>query len=647
MGLNIEKLSKNPKVKKVTANSIRLTTEFRIEMFKLFKAGKTEEIKDVLIANGLGDEYVYNGYFSVFINGLEANGYPVYQNDEIAMMTDYIEENPLLLSGKFKRRQKGSKGISIDPEFENRLFSMYPDISIEEGFRLEGIDPADVGTARLYRINTSFSAKAARIKKSQTVVQNAAVDGGYGSNEPFSRLERHPYIKDFKDGTIVLSEAFYNETYLLSSVAMDEILGVYGLEPSHFSNRDLILIRSQQTHWSPVEVSEVFWNGQVTAIQERREKVMSKAVADWFSWMGKVIPAMEIGEKRRLCRWICELPPDPWGYYTVKRVLKKLGISKSVYYELLNNESYGMSYRKREERDEEDIRTVRQVLEYKGFSKGIRQVYMLMPHVAGKQFSIHRIRRLMKKYGIETAIRRPSKNRKAMKELIERNRKSNLLLRRFRLHRPNEVRLTDVTYLDYGSGKRAYGSASIDPATGRLICFVISKNNDLQLALDTLEEMDKYPAKRGAIFHSDQGILYLTDDFQTAVLERDLDQSMSRRGNCWDNAPQEAFFGHFKDESGYEKCQTLKELRDTVKRYAVYYNEERKIWERGRMTPVEYEAWLNGMSEKEFAAYISEEEEKYNKAKEESARKAIKRAREYREDTLAVLEEKKDEAGKA
>jgi transposase InsO family protein len=219
-------------------------------------------------------------------------------------------------------------------------------------------------------------------------------------------------------------------------------------------------------------------------------------------------------------------------------------------------------------------------------------------------------------------------------------------LRRFRLHRPNEVRLTDVTYLDYGDEKRAYGSASIDPATGRLICFVISKNNDLQLALDTLDEMDKYPAKRGAIFHSDQGILYMTDDFQAAVVERELDQSMSRRGNCWDNAPQEAFFGHFKDESGYEKCRTLKELRDTVKRYAVYYNEERKIWERGRMTPVEYEAWLNAMSESEFQTYLEAEEEKYKKAKEESAKKAIKRAREYHEDTLAALEER-NETGKA
>ena len=87
-------------------------------------------------------------------------------------------------------------------------------------------------------------------------------------------------------------------------------------------------------------------------------------------------------------------------------------------------------------------------------------------------------------------------------------------------------------------------------------------------------------------------------------------------------------------------------MRDTVKRYAVYYNEERKIWERGRMTPVEYEAWLNAMSESEFQTYLEAEEEKYKKAKEESAKKAIKRAREYREDTLAALEER-NETGKA
>jgi len=126
---------------------------------------------------------------------------------------------------------------------------------------------------------------------------------------------------------------------------------------------------------------------------------------------------------------------------------------------------------------------------------------MMMPEIIGAQFSIHRIR---------TTIRRPSKNRKAMKELIERNRKSNLLMRRFKQHRPGEVRLTDVTYLDYGDDKRAYGSAIVDPVTGRLICFVISENNDLQLALDTLKAIHEYPAVNGAILHSDYAEFSIT-----------------------------------------------------------------------------------------------------------------------------------------
>ncbi|MDO5151035.1 MAG: IS3 family transposase, partial [Oscillospiraceae bacterium] len=284
---------------------------------------------------------------------------------------------------------------------------------------------------------------------------------------------------------------------------------------------------------------------------------------------------------------------------------------------------------------------IRQVLNYKGFEKGIRQVYMLMPKVTGEQFSIYRIRRLMNKYGIRTTIRRPSKNRKAMKELIARNKKANLLMRKFKLHRPNEVRLTDVTYLDYGDGLRAYGSASVDPVTGRLICFIISENNDLQLALDTLEAMDSYPAKSGAILHSDQGILYMTDDFQEAVVERELTQSMSRRGNCWDNAVQESFFGHFKDECHYENCKTFEELQKCIAEYSDYYNNERGMWDKGKMTPTEYEKYLTEMDDEAFLKYLASEEKKYLDMKEKAANKAVQNAKEYKAFIEEAMEELK------
>ena len=644
---DVNELSRNPKVYKVDERRITLTTDFRIELFKLWKNGDPERIQQMLDENDLGIEKTGNDFLETILSSFKSGGYPVYKNAELELKTGFQEDNPLILSGKYKRDGRKRQGLSIDPAFEQWLFARYPELSVEEGIKAAGLDPEDVGYNRIQRLKKTFEERTQRLyKDSIAVYSDDGADDEAANAGRSNTMDHNPYISDIRDGVIELNEAFYNESYLLTSLGVDTLFEAYELEKEWFTGRNRIIIQSRLARWEPVELADAPWPKQVLRIQLNRYYLLSRSVADGFETLKKTLPLLPVKKRRDLAEWIHELPPDPEGFYTTKRILEKIGMSKSVYYELLNNEDYGMSAQKKELRDAEDIETIRRVLEYKGFAKGIRQVYMQMPYVTGKQFSIHRIRRLMKKYGIRTAIRRPSRNRKAMKELIERNRKSNLLLRRFRLHRPNEVRLTDVTYLDYGNGKRAYGSASIDPATGRLICFVISRNNDLQLALDTLDEMDKYPAKRGAIFHSDQGILYMTDDFQAAVVERELDQSMSRRGNCWDNAPQEAFFGHFKDESGYEKCQTIKELRDTVKRYAVYYNEERKIWERGRMTPIEYEGWLNAMSEEEFQTYLASEEEKYKRTKEESAKKAVKRAREYREDTLAALEER-NETGKA
>ena len=644
--LDVNELSRNPRVYKVNERKIVLKTDFRIELYKLWRNGDPEGIQQLLNENGLGVDKTGNDFLETLITSFKSGGYPVYKNGELEQITGFQEDNPLILSGKFRREGGKRHGLVIDPGFEQWLFERFPDLSVEDGIKAAGLDPVDIGYNRIRKLSIMFEEKVQRLCKNTG--EGIFDNGDINTEDSNGRQEKgkNPYISDISNDQILLSDAFYNEAYLLTSIEMDKLFTAYELDPGWFTGRNRIVIQSRLARWEAIETTEVPWSEQILRIQRNRYYLLCLAVAKGFESIREVMPLLPIEKRRLLACWINELPTDPCGFYTVKRILEKIGMSKSVYYELLNNENYGMSVRRKETQDAADVEIVRQVIEYKGFAKGIRQIYMLMPHVTGKQFSIHRIRRLMKKYGIETNIRRPSKNRKAMKELIERNRKSNLLLRKFRLYKPNEARLTDVTYLDYGNGKRAYGSASIDPATGRLICFVISRNNDLQLALDTLEEMDKYPAKRGAIFHSDQGILYLTDDFQAAVLERELDQSMSRRGNCWDNAPQEAFFGHFKDESGYEKCQTLKELRDTVKQYAVYYNEERKIWERGRMTPVEYEAWLDAMSESEFQAYLEAEEEKYKKTKEESAKKAIKRAREYRGDTLAALEER-NETGEA
>ena len=108
-------------------------------------------------------------------------------------------------------------------------------------------------------------------------------------------------------------------------------------------------------------------------------------------------------------------------------------------------------------------------------------------------------------------------------------------------------------------------------------------------------------------------------------------EKRTRRAGCRTDSNrygiQESFFGHFKDECPYSECKDIEELRELVARYAEYYNYERRMWDKGRMTPVEYEQYLLAMNEAEFSLYIAKEEEKYQQMKEKAAQRAIERAK--------------------
>ena len=93
-----------------------------------------------------------------------------------------------------------------------------------------------------------------------------------------------------------------------------------------------------------------------------------------------------------------------------------------------------------------------------------------------------------------------------------------------------------------------------------------------------------------AILHSDQGVHYTSPKFQKQVQQLGLKQSMSRRGNCWDNAPQESFFGHMKDEIGGKiaACDSFAEAKAVIDDYMDYYNNDRGQWELLKLTPNEY-----------------------------------------------------------
>jgi putative transposase len=95
-----------------------------------------------------------------------------------------------------------------------------------------------------------------------------------------------------------------------------------------------------------------------------------------------------------------------------------------------------------------------------------------------------------------------------------------------------------------------------------------------------------------AIIHSDQGFHYTHPEFQKRVRKMKLKQSMSRRGNCLDNAPMESFFGHMKDELDYKEAKNFGELKQMIDQYMIYYNESRRQWNLKKMTPIEYRSHL-------------------------------------------------------
>lgn len=241
----------------------------------------------------------------------------------------------------------------------------------------------------------------------------------------------------------------------------------------------------------------------------------------------------------------------------------------------------------------------------------------------------------MKKFGCTCTIRKERTELKVSKEKLKANKKSNLLKRRFSLARPNEVLLTDVSYLKYEFNKTEYLSCIKDAVTGRIVNHITSSSNDLKMAMDTIKNLK--PTKK-CLFHSDQGTLYFNDAFQKKLERLGYEQSMSRRGNCWDNSSQESYFGHMKDECDFSKCSTPEDVKQEVDNYVDYYNNDRPQWTRNKMTPVSYEKYLNSLSDAEYAKYMENEQIKYDKMMEKAGQKALKRAVEYGAITQEMLD---------
>lgn len=156
---------------------------------------------------------------------------------------------------------------------------------------------------------------------------------------------------------------------------------------------------------------------------------------------------------------------------------------------------------------------------------------------------------------------------------------------------PDRVWASDITYVPTRQGW-LYLAVILDLASRRVVGWAIRRTLDRELAVAALHMalLHRQPP-RGLLHHSDRGAQYASAEYRAALTTHGLEASMSRRGNCWDNAVAESFFATFKVELVYETDWATRDAasRDIFEFIEVWYNRERRHSSLGYCTPVEYE----------------------------------------------------------
>lgn len=274
----------------------------------------------------------------------------------------------------------------------------------------------------------------------------------------------------------------------------------------------------------------------------------------------------------------------------VQELCRIAGVSRSGYYNWIANESNRIA---REQRDRQDFERILEAYHYRGYAKGIRGIHMRLLHMDPPVLmNLKKIRRLMGKYGLACPIRKANPYRRMAKAMKSDAIAANLLNREFEKYGPRKVLLTDITYIPC-CGKFFYLSVILDAFTKQVLAYVFSNSLEVDFVLETVHILMKnhgVSLDAQTLIHSDQGCHYTCKKFRQIVSDSGLRQSMSRRGNCWDNAPQESFFGHMKDEVGaaLSLATSFEDAKAMLDDWMDYYNTDRGQWQLAKLSPNEF-----------------------------------------------------------
>lgn len=275
----------------------------------------------------------------------------------------------------------------------------------------------------------------------------------------------------------------------------------------------------------------------------------------------------------------------------ISQMCRIAGVSRSGFYAWMDAAPVRQT---REDNDQADFALILEAYRFRGYAKGARGIHMRLLH-QGIIMNVKKIRRLMNKYHLVCPIRKANPYRRMAKALATSNTAPNIVNREFR-QKPRKVLLTDITYLFFNNEK-CYLSTVLDAFTHEILTWQLSQSLKVDFVLESVDQLIKEHGStldNETIVHSDQGCHYTSYAFIQKLRDSEFIQSMSRRGNCWDNAPQESFFGHMKDEicEKISSCTSFDNVKSQVEDWIDYYNKDRYQWELLKLSPSEYFRYL-------------------------------------------------------
>jgi putative transposase len=265
--------------------------------------------------------------------------------------------------------------------------------------------------------------------------------------------------------------------------------------------------------------------------------------------------------------------------YSLTAILKVLEVPRSTYYRWLKGfEEY--------RNEHEDL--IIKICKETNYRYGHRKIKALLKRKHHIQLNRNTVQKIMQKHHLQCKVK-PKRKWKSQgeSEVIA----PNILNRDFTASKPNEKWVTDITYIQYGS-ETLYLSTILDLYNNEIVAYKLYNHQQTPLVVDTLvEALNNRNQPEGVILHSDQGSVYTSYVFQNHLKKDHLISSMSRRGNCWDNAVIESFHSNIKtEEFQYCKFNSLSNLEvvSRIDKYIYHYNEERIQEKLGYLTPKEF-----------------------------------------------------------